>query len=152
MTQSGKRMNWGVGLIIGFGVFVAGILTMVVISMSREVDLVTEGYYDEELRYQDRIHALQRGADPEYAPSINESHGAIVLQFPRHRAASRHSGTVVLYRPSGRNDDVRVPVRLDAGCQQVIPTDRLARGAWRVQIAWQADGTACYVEKIVMLQ
>lgn len=152
MSAKRTRMHWGVGLLVVFGVFVGAILTMVVISLSREVDLVTDGYYEKELRYQERIHALQRAQDPQNAITLTETRTEVVVQFPTHRPPGSYTGTIVLYRPASLHDDVTIPVATDATCRQVIHTARLARGLWRLQLEWRADGETCFVEKLVTLQ
>jgi hypothetical protein len=152
MNSHGNRIHWGVGLGVGFVVFVIGILVLVIISMSREVDLVTDQYYEKELQYQQRIDALQRGSDPRNAVVVTEGSARVVVQFPRHRQAGRYAGSIVLYRPANVHDDLNITVDLDSACQQVIPTARLARGLWRLKMDWIADSDTCFAEKVIILQ
>ena len=48
-------MNWGTRIIIMYVGFVALIITLVVVSMRQQVDLVTPDYYAKELKYQTNI-------------------------------------------------------------------------------------------------
>lgn len=49
-------MDWGKGILLTIIGFVVLIMTMVMISVRMDgIELVTENYYEEEIRYQDRI-------------------------------------------------------------------------------------------------
>ena len=45
-------MNWGYKIMLAYVVFIAGILFLVFKSSSQKVELVTENYYEQELKFQ----------------------------------------------------------------------------------------------------
>ena len=53
-------MNWGYKILIVYIVFIAGIVTLVYKSSVQNQDLVVNDYYDQELKYQDKIDAVLR--------------------------------------------------------------------------------------------
>ena len=53
-------MNWGNKIMLSFSVFVAIIITMVVVSMKQDVFLVSEDYYDKEVKYQNQIDKMKK--------------------------------------------------------------------------------------------
>ena len=49
-------MDWGKGILLTIIAFVAFIMTLVVISVKQDdIHLVTENYYEKEIKYQDQI-------------------------------------------------------------------------------------------------
>ena len=56
------KISWGIKIIIVFAVFAAGIFTMVAVSMMNETDLVSENYYEQEIKYQDQIELLNNSS------------------------------------------------------------------------------------------
>ena len=48
-------MNWGYKILMVYVIFIAGILLLVFKSSSQNQDLVTEDYYEQELKYQQKI-------------------------------------------------------------------------------------------------
>ena len=50
-------MNWGWKIAIGYSIFVAGILSLVVVAYRQTNDLVSADYYAQEIQFQQRIDA-----------------------------------------------------------------------------------------------
>ena len=53
-------MNWGYKILLVYVVFVAGIMFLVFKSSSQKMDLVTTDYYAKELKYQQKIDAMNK--------------------------------------------------------------------------------------------
>jgi nitrogen fixation protein FixH len=144
------KIHWGTGVVAAFVLFVAVILTLVVMAMSRDVDLVTDHPYDKGLAYQDRIRALERTAALEGKLTVTTSPGAIVVQFPSP-APRTHGGSITMYRPDNRGMDLTLPMTVDSAGEQRIPASGLARGLWRIKLSWQEGGRDYYSEQPIML-
>jgi hypothetical protein len=151
IEPKGKIHGWAIGIVGGFVVFVGAIMTLVIMSMSKEVDLVTDHYYDKELRYQERIHALDRASDSSAAIVIEERRDTLLLHFPPTVDGRRLAGTVTLYRASNSKQDRAFALRPDASHQQTIATAGLMPGLWRVKLEWRVEGVEYYSERVVML-
>jgi hypothetical protein len=152
MKPSSAQRGWAMGIVGGFVVFVGGILSLVFLSMSKDVDLVTDQYYDRELRYQDRIQALDRASRPDAAITVEERQDTLLLLFPPTVGARKIAGSVVLYRPADPGLDKTIPMRPDKSGRQVIATAGLAPGLWRVKLEWKVDGVEYYTERVVVVQ
>jgi hypothetical protein len=59
MTAKGHS-RWGVGVVVVFAMFVAVMLGITGFLMTQDANLVTDTYYEKELRYQERIQAMER--------------------------------------------------------------------------------------------
>ena len=145
------KASWGWGVGIGFGLFVLAIMVMVAIAMTKEVDLVSEQYYDAGLHYQDHIKALQRAGAMGERVRIDTETGGLTLRFPRGADPMTASGRVTLYRPSSKAKDFSVPLAPDSTGAQHIPADRLDRGLWRVQVSWKSGNAEYYAEQAVLI-
>jgi len=145
------NVSWGAGVVAAFAVFVCLVLVMVAVSMTREVDLVTEGYYDHAIDYGVRITTLQRTAQLNNRLQVNLGEHVLMVRFPEDMPTVELSGTITLYRPSNLLRDFTVPVSVDSTLSQRISTSQLDRGLWRVQVSWRADGIDYYSEQQVML-
>ena len=77
---------------------------------------------------------------------IDRSVHSITLVFPKINATANVAGTVTLYRPSNSQLDQVIPLQLNTDLSQAIPTDRLAKGMWRMKIDWTAGDNTYFIE------
>ena len=56
------KFNWGYKIVLVYCVFVAGILYLVVQSSRQQMDLVTDDYYAQEIKYQEKIDQSKRAS------------------------------------------------------------------------------------------
>jgi nitrogen fixation protein FixH len=144
------KIHWGTGIVTVFVVFVIGILALVIVAMSTEVDLVTDHPYDRGLSYQNQINTLERTAVSEQKPQLTVRADEVVIRFLS--AGPRLSeGTITLYRPAHRASDFTVPLALDSAAEQHLRCVSLDRGLWRIKVAWRQAGEDYYFEEPVML-
>ncbi len=146
------KIHWGIGIIVAFVVFAAAILTMVTISMNREVDLVSDDYYQQELRHQTQIESESRSNALVESPSIEVSASSVALKLPRFFAANSVSGMLTFYRPADRKSDFVVPLKLDSSNTQRVQTSRLEKGLWRLKVRWSAHSQSYYHEEAIVIQ
>jgi nitrogen fixation protein FixH len=144
--------RWAIGLIVAFGVFGAGLCVMVVASVTKNVDLVTDNYYEKGLRHEQQIQTVKRTQTLAEQVSMATGNNVVALSFPDRFPPAMVKGEVLLYRPSDRRLDVAVPVRLDSVGQQRIPTGGLERGLWKVQLSWTYRGVNYYSEQPMILR
>jgi nitrogen fixation protein FixH len=152
MMATRRGWSWGTGVLVAFALFLAGILGMVAISMSEDVQLVSERYYDNELRYQERIQATERANGMTTRVIVEFQQGVVLLRFPRLGSSDAVDGRITLYRPANRADDRTLPLVLDTLGTQSISTRALTPGLWRVQVQWRLHGEEYYAEQPLILQ
>jgi hypothetical protein len=146
------KLNWGTGIAVAFVAFAAGILTMVIISMNREVDLVSDDYYQQELQHQSHMDNTRRSNELVEQPTISVSTGAVTLKLPRVFTSSTTAGTLMFYRPAERKKDFLVPLKLDSSNVQIVQTASLQKGLWRVKVRWTRQNETYYHEEPIMIQ
>jgi nitrogen fixation protein FixH len=146
------KLNWGTGLLVSFLVFAAAILIMVSISMHREVDLVSDDYYQQELKHQDQIESAKRTNALTVQPAINVTGTVIELKLPGAFPPLSTSGTLTFYRPADRKRDFVLPLKLDSSGAQTIQGSALQKGLWRIKVSWRHQNQSYYHEEPIMLQ
>jgi nitrogen fixation protein FixH len=150
-------MNWGHGIALFYGLFMAGILSLVYLSSQENIDLVTKDYYQEEIRYQQRINEIQNAQQKPIEVVLENQ--TLTLTFPQNTAeqgaavaqSSSRSGKIVFFRPSDAKHDFEVAIA-EKGEQQVISTAKMEKGLWRAKIYWQQAGQSFYQEQTLTIQ
>ena len=147
-----KKFNWGHGLALSFLLFAVGTFVMVYIAMTTKVDLVTDDYYEKELRYQQQIDIMNNSNDLDEKVSVSFSDDSIMVHYPDIGGWNAYRGTVSLFRPSDKSKDITVEVALDSSYRQAIRTEKMAAGLWRMKITWSVDGKEYYHEQPLIIQ
>lgn len=146
------KLHWGTGLLTGFIVFVIATVIMGVIAMRRGVDLVTEGYYEKGLRYEERLERIRRARALGQPVDVTVQSGEIVVHFLPVAASGTVKGSITLYRPSGSQRDFAVAIALDSTRRQHVPTTHCDPGLWHMQIAWRVADQEYYSEEAVIVR
>lgn len=145
------KFNWGFGIVVCFILFGIGTIAMVYISMTAHVDLVTDDYYEKELRYEDHIR-LVRSADALEKPVMMELSGSSLnLTYPDIGSPEKYTGTIFFFRPSDKRGDFSREVRLDSLHAQSFPLSDFTSGLWRVKITWNVEDGKYYSEMPVVI-
>lgn len=135
-------MNWGKGLALSLIAFAAMMAAFGIASARRTEQLVTEEYYAEELRYQQRIDAQER-ARALSAPVLMRIAGdRMELRFPPELAGKRITGTLTLLRPNDARADRKLEVAADSAGVFVSAPLRLWPGRYDASLEWFVDGLA----------
>lgn len=143
-------MNWGKGIIAVCALFITGIGVMVYTSMTKNIDLVTKNYYEEEIKYQQQIDKINNSSRLKEKVMVETVDNAITVTFPKQNGSV--NGEISVYRPSDAKKDFKVPIQLNSDSKQVIPTDKMQKGLWKVQITWNMNGTDYYNEEKIIIR
>ena len=157
MTNNGtensmKKMNWGSWIVVSFILFALGTFTMIYISMNSRVDLVTDDYYEKELKYQNHIDVVKNTNALEGRVSFAFAPSSVTISYPNIDAPSKYSGVVMFFRPSDKALDFSYPVDVDTTYSQTITTNKLLKGMWRVKVSWNVGTQQYYNEQPVIIQ
>ncbi len=142
-------MNWGVKITLAFIVFAIIMITMVVISINQDVNLVAHDYYKQEIAYESQIERIKNAKNLDFPPSIDfdKEVNSVVITFPVSLGNQIKAGTVLLYRPSDQRKDVKAKLALDHNNQfKISMTDR-KKGNWLIKLTWSDSQKEYYYEK-----
>ena len=143
-------MNWGHKILIVYLVFVVGIVFMVFKSSNQKIDLVTTDYYAKELKYQERIDAVQRTKGLSSPVQFKVTNKQISIQFPGELRAEVIKGTVLIYCPADERKDLQKDFTTKNGTV-ILDLPAQNTGSHELQINWGAGGKAYYFEDKLFL-
>lgn len=136
---------------IGIIVFIVISISMTVIFMTQDVDLVTDKYYENSLQYQDEIDKQSRTKALDEEVKINFNGEVITISVPSNYLSKDISGEIFFYRPSNPKLDFALPLQLVEG-SQIIPVERLEKGFWRLKLNWTMDENKYYNERAINIE
>jgi hypothetical protein len=143
-------MNWGTRIVIMYVGFVALIITLVVVSMRQQVDLVTPDYYAKELKYQSNIDKSNNHNELNSSLKCTIQNDNIVIDFPDEHKAENIFGEVLVYKPSDAKSDKLINIEATKG-QMSIPVSAFTKGMYKVKVDWQVNGKSYFSEQVINL-
>lgn len=144
--MSKSKFNWGTGILITIVIYMVITISTVVFLMNQDVDLVTNDYYNKGIQHQSQIEKVNRTNKMVEKVSINPGNGFVIFNFPKSLAQKGFEGTIQFYRPSDSKKDFSIPLSVDTSGQQIIPTQNIAKGYWKVKVDWTQDSVEYYKE------
>lgn len=137
------KINWGTGIVIAFGLFMAFILSFVYkVQSSQKYDneLVTKEYYKKEATVQIDIEKKQNANALKNLVVIKKTDEGITVEFPSDFDYSKIKGKVSLYRPSSQKLDFEINISLSSP-YLLIPKSNLTGGLWDISVDWNYNET-----------
>jgi hypothetical protein len=141
-----SKFNWGTGILITIIVFMAITISTVIFLMSQDVDLVASDYYDKGIHHQEQIDRMNRTNKMGDDVSISPENGFIKLVLPKSFVQKSLTGVIQFYRPSNEKKDFAVAVAIDTSGHQLISTQNMDKGYWRVKLNFTQDEVEYYKE------
>lgn len=131
-------MSWGYRILSFYIVFIAGIGVLVIKSVSQNQDLVSTDYYEQELKFQEKIDAVNR-ANSLSSPVHHEvKNSEILITLPPEMKSLPVYAQVVLYCTADKSRDVRRNYQVKDG-RILFPLTTSNRGLHELKISWTTD-------------
>ncbi|GJQ32426.1 MAG: hypothetical protein HBSAPP04_12650 [Ignavibacteriaceae bacterium] len=147
-----KKLNWGHWIAIVLGVFLVLNVIMVIFTFSQDVELVTDNYYEKELKYQDELGKMNKALALPDSLKMSMDRFELNISYPQSLLKNKLVGTIHLYRPDQRKFDYDVDVKYDDSGRQTINMSGKAPGKWKISISLN-DGEHDYLFKdVIFLQ
>lgn len=138
-------MNWGKGIIIGMGLFMSFIITLVVIMMRQDIDLVQEDYYQKELEYNKQYEAESNYMSAKDSIWMELSSDNLYLHFPEVFQTGKTS--VQLIRPNDKSMDL--VLSLEALETVKIPLKGMAKGNFNCKVSGVHQGKPYEMNQLI---
>ncbi len=145
------KINWGYKIVLLYVGFVALIATLVIGSMRQKVDLVADDYYEKELKYQDRIEQISNTAELGSDIDLNLTGNELTITYPQSGTGSPAEGLLTLFRPSDKSLDKQYIISTDPDNKQVINTEDLKSGMYRLKAEFTMNDKEYYSEHVVVI-
>lgn len=145
------RISWGIKITVLYLGFVALVIALVSMAMRQNVDLVSKDYYEQELKFQDKINKSNRSQALKEPLTWEVKQGALLLKFPEQFQGQKISGSIYFFRPSDAAMDKIISLPGDTNLSVNIATDKLNRGLYKIQISWEVNNEEYYNEGIIQI-
>ena len=145
------KISWGTGILITIIIFMSITVLTGIYLMNQDVQLVTDNYYEKDLKYQNQIDKLNRTAALEENVEIKFDDFAVEIVFPESFSTEKISGEIYFYRPSDISKDFIIPLILNSERKQTIPVTRIDKGFWRIKLSWILEGDEYYNENVIII-
>jgi len=143
------KISWGVKITILYTGFVILIVTLVTMAMNQKVELVSKDYYEQELRFQDRINKSNLSKSLEIPLTWEVKQGMLQLNFPEQFKNRKIDGSIYFFRPSDEAFDKTVSIPNSDSVTRNISTSQLKKGLYKIQISWKVDSDEFYNEGFI---
>ncbi|GAA4752816.1 FixH family protein [Flavisolibacter ginsenosidimutans] len=140
------RISWGYKIFMAYTTFALGILFLAYKASHQNFDLVTENYYEAELKYQDVIDQKSHVAQLSEAPKIQHTVNTVSVQLPKEFANKTVEGEIYLYRPSDASKDIRKKFSTAQAFYE-LNLDKDLSGSYEVKLSWQSEGKRFFQEQ-----
>ena len=142
-----NRNLWPWAIVAFFILFFAGMAVMIVIAATHRDHLVSESYYEQELKYQNQIDSVARTRSSGASVALDVAGTSLIVTLPPAQATQKISGSIELYRPSAPNLDRQFPLVPQADGKQKLNLSQFAAGLWVVRVNWNAAGVGYFLEQ-----
>jgi hypothetical protein len=143
-------MNWGKRILFLYLAFVSGIVFLVVKSHGREVALVANDYYQQELQYGDRMQAIKNYRTLKDGITLFQKSDIIKIAIPNDHSTCEER-TIFFYKPSDPSADKIF--ELQPNEKGIIEIDKrlLQLGKYHVKIDWIKNGISYAFEEPIII-
>lgn len=141
-------MNWGNKLILAFVLFALFIGYMVSQSFNTRFDLVSNNYYNEELRYQEKLNAI-KNTNKLSNVEVFQNSNLLVIFLPKELKDSKISGSVLMYCNTDKAKDFKLDFK-DSLFIRIDKTKLQAKN-YILKLNWKSDTTNYYFEKNIKI-
>ena len=153
VTKNKSFTLWPYAVVICMVLFMAYIASFVYKAMNRDVNLVSQNYYEQEINYQDPIEKVRRTqALGDVMLKYNSEEKTILLQMPATYKELLLTGTITLFRPSNDKLDMQIPLQLGRDQSQLVDVSDLENGLWKVRVYFSAADETYFSEKTIQLK
>lgn len=140
-------MNWGKGITAALILFIGFIVSLGVILMRQNVDLVADDYYQQEIDYETQISAESNAKKLGAQPSFTQNANYFIVSIPE----GKFSKIVMdLHRPNNSDKDQQFDI---VGTKMfLIEKSKLEKGQYRITLRYDFEGKSCQQKTTVFIQ
>ncbi|MFT7084557.1 MAG: hypothetical protein ACJAV5_000263 [Vicingaceae bacterium] len=142
------KLNWGTGIAIVYTTFVVFIGVMVYKAFGEDFDLVTEDYYAQEIKFQEKIDSRTRAEklDASLQSVVDGKNLKIILPQKNELL----TGSINCFRPSDETKDFTESFKTENGFY-TIPLNKFIKGKYLIKVDWSANGVEFYQEQTIVI-
>ena len=140
-------MNWGKGIAIVYIVFVLLIAGLVYLTTQQKFDLVSDDYYEQELKYQDKLDANNNVVALNDKINFSLQGEKLTIELPSDLHTSNISGRLNCYYKADSKHDLSFDFKPDENGKQVWERNKFNQGFYIMKLSFNDGIKNYYVEK-----
>lgn len=145
-------MNWGHKIGLVYLAFVIFMVTLVTLCMKqKDIDLVSEDYYNQELKYEQKLSQMRNTSGLAQEVNIYTSTNSDSLKIELTAKSAGANCEVSMYRPSDPKLDFKKNLEADSKGEIVLLTGGVQKGLWVAKILWTSEGKTYYKEQKIQI-
>jgi nitrogen fixation protein FixH len=138
-------MNWGTKIAFLYLSFASMIGFMVYKSATQTVDLVAPNYYEQELKYQDKIDGINNLNETSKALLIAHETDKVTFSFLKEMGTPK--GKILFFKPDNARADFEEEININEDGKQLIFTKALSKGTYLVKVDWKIGDKKYFKEE-----
>lgn len=144
------KLNWGNWIAAVYTVFVVFILFMVYLAFGEQWDLVAEDYYDQEIKYQEKIDSKSNLKGNELQPIVFLEEGKLVVSIPENNPdVANLKGNINFFRPSNADKDFSISFENES--KLTVDLAKFEKGKYTLKINWLEGDESYYFEQNLII-
>ena len=132
-------------------IFIAGILFLVFKSSSQKVDLVTENYYEQELKYQEKIDEAKRAQSLSSPLKYDLNENRLTIFFPNEMKGVKLNAQALVYYAADETKDKTYSLST-VNAKLIISLPVNDKGMYQLKMDWVAGSISYYSEYKFFIQ
>jgi len=144
------KFNWGTGIAIFLAMFLAAAAAFIIFAINQDVNLVHKDYYEKGVDYSEQMKTTSRSEVFQDKIQVISAASGLLVTVDSTLATTIDSGKVILYRPSGKEFDLELPLPKTGIAE--IPAQDLINGRYILKLHWYTSGVKYEIEKTVNIQ
>jgi hypothetical protein len=129
------KISWGTSIVLVMTAFAIMMATFMFRAYQAQEELVTDNYYEQEIRYQQQIDKLDNVSKLGGALTMDVSGDDLVITFPEAVKDQRITGELYLQRPSDARADDRINFTVVNG-ELIVPMAHRMKGLYHAKMEW----------------
>jgi FixH len=144
-------MTWGNKILVAFIAFAALIGTLVYKCMQQNFELVSNDYYADELKYQDKIDGVSN-ANKLTVVQVKENLADVSIQMPKELNGMPVTGEAWFYCVNNAANDRKISLVVDDNGTMLIAKQKLAKTKYLLKLTWESGNEKFYNEQGIELK
>lgn len=140
------KFNWGHGLALALILFALSMGYAVYLAVTQKYDLVTDDYYAQELRYQERIDQKQNALRLGEPLGLAYKRDELLLQMPRELHGQKAELILEMYCVTNAQNDFSLSQENWTVSDFALPGERLPTGRWTAKLTLHTAETSYYFD------
>jgi len=149
LTTMNKWFKSGNLILLGGGIFLLFIFSLIFGFMAQDLQLVTPDYYEQELLYNQRKKAIRNAESIDSLLVLKKLEGVIELSVPPRLALQLKSGSAHFYCPADAKADRVMPLQANGEGKFILSTSGLKNCPYRLKVSLD-DGDQKYFKEFYL--